>query len=328
MLKSAVIGVGAMGKNHARILSDMTHAELVAVSDVDSELAQKVAERYCCRHYNNYKKLIDEEKPDLVCIVVPTKVHFEVAMYCIDKGIHILLEKPIAENLSEAEKIIAAAEERNIKLLIGHIERFNPAVRMLKKMIDDGCLGKIFKIDVNRVGPFPARIRDVGVILDLAVHDIDIARYLTGSEVTKVFAFAERQIHTTQEDLLSGLMLFEDKTICNLNINWLTPTKIRKLYITGEKGMFVVDYLRQQLTHYENAVVNKDYSYAEILGGVTEGRMIKYLVEKKEPLFLEIEHFIDCVKNSKTPLVTGRDGLLALKLAKQLVESSRKGDFV
>jgi len=170
-----------------------------------------------------------------------------IAAQFIKKAIHVLIEKPITENLSEAEDLINLANKNKVKLMVGHIERFNPAVIELKNRIDKDELGKVFKMDANRVGPFPARIRDVGVVIDLAVHEIDTMRYISGAEVSTVFAMAEKQINTEHEDLLSGLMRFSNGVIGNLNINWLTPTKIRKLYVTGEKGMFIVDYLKQDL---------------------------------------------------------------------------------
>jgi len=223
----------------------------------------------------------------------------------------------------EGKEIIKLAEKNKVKIMIGHIERFNPAIIELKKRIDAGELGRIFKIDVNRVGPFPSRIRDVGVVIDLAVHDLDIMRYLTSSEVSRMYAETESKINTNYEDLLSALIKFNNGVICNLNINWLTPTKIRKLYITGEKGMFVANYLTQNLYFYENDEMNSHFEYADIMRGVSEGRMIKFNIKKKEPLLAEIEHFVDCVENDKEPLIKGEDGLIALELAQRLVNPGR-----
>ena len=324
MLNVAVIGVGSMGKNHARIYNDLSNINLVAVADNDEKNLQQISKKYGCKAYIDYRKMLDSEELDIVSVVVPTKLHKQVAFDVIEKGVNILLEKPIAFTVEEGKKIIDLAKEKKVKLMIGHIERFNPAIIELKKRIDAGELGKIFKIDVNRVGPFPARIRDVGVVIDLAVHDLDIIRYLTNSEVTRLYAEIKRQIHTEHEDLLSALLKFKNGVICNLNINWLTPTKIRKLYITGEKGMFVANYLTQDLYFYENAEVKNNVNYADIMMGVSEGRMIKFNVKKKEPLRAEIEHFVDCVENNKEPLINGKDGLKALELAQKLIESYGK----
>jgi len=256
MLKAAVIGVGSMGKNHARIYSEQTNVELVAVSDSDKEQVEKIAKKHGCKAYTDYKELLEKEDLDIVSIVVPTEAHKEVSFDVIEKGINVLVEKPIAKTLEEGKAIIEKAKEKDVKLMVGHIERFNPAVIELKKRLKNNELGKVFKIDVNRVGPFPNRIRDVGVVIDLAVHDLDMIRYVTGSEVKRLFAETDKKIHTSNEDLLKALIRLENDTLCTLSIDWLTPTKIRKMYVTGEKGMFVVDYLMQKLFFYENAIMN------------------------------------------------------------------------
>jgi len=325
MLNCAVIGIGSMGKNHARIYSNLSNIKLIAVSDPNKKFLKEISKTYGCKGYCNYKEMIDKEKIDIISIAAPTGLHKDIALYCIDHNINILLEKPIAQNTKEAQEIIEHADHKEVKLMIGHIERFNPAIIELKERIDKGELGKIFKIDVNRVGPFPARIRDVGVVIDLAVHDLDIMRYLTNSECQSLFAYTENKINTSNEDLLSGLLRFKNGTICNLNVNWLTPTKIRKLYITGEKGMFIVNYIRQNLFYYENSKIAENIQYNNIVDGVSEGKMIKYYIHKKEPLLAEIEHFIECVIENKEPLISGEDGLKALKLALLIIESSKEG---
>lgn len=317
----AVIGVGSMGYNHARIYSDLEGVNLVGISDKNKDNLEK-AKRFCKNTYEDYNEMIKKEKIDIISVVVPTLFHKKVAIDVMNEGINILLEKPIASTIEEAKEIIECAKKNNVKLTIGHIERFNPAIIELKNKIQKGELGDVYKIDVNRVGPFPARIRDVGVIIDLAVHDIDIMRFLLDSEVKRVYAETEKQIHTKHEDLLSGLMKFDNKTICNLNINWLTPTKIRKLYVTGEKGMFIANYLSQDLYFYENAEVNGTGFDRKM--GIKEGAMTRYVIDKKEPLKLEIESFINIVKTDKEPLISGEDGMMALNLAQKLIKSAEE----
>jgi len=202
--------------------------------------------------------------------------------------------------------------------MIGHIERFNPAVIELKKRLKD--VGRIIKIEAKRVGPYPSRIQDVGVIIDLTVHDIDIMSYLLDDEVSTVTATKKRKINSKNEDMVIGILHFHKGVVGVLDTNWLTPTKIRKLTVLGEKGMFVVNYLTQDLYFYENQSISDDFEYADIMRGVTEGRMIKYPVNKKEPLQAEIEHFIDCVKNDKTVLVSAKEGLKVLETALQMVD--------
>ncbi len=321
-MKVAVIGVGAMGRNHARVYSELADVELVGVADADLSAAQSVAQRYNTRAYSDYVQLLDEQKPDAATIAVPTVDHLSVALEVIQRKIHLLIEKPIAFSVEEGRQIIAAAEQAGVKLMIGHIERFNPAVIALKSHLANGELGRVFQIDAHRQGPFPARVKDVGVVIDLAVHDLDIMRYISGSEIVRVYAETEQRIHSTREDLLTALVRLADGAIGTLTINWLTPTKIRELYVTGERGMFRVDYLTQDLYFFENATtVGPDWDTMRVLRGVSEGRMIRHVVAKKEPLRAEQEAFLAAVRGDAPVAVTGQDGLVALELAQAVVAS-------
>ncbi|PIN76094.1 hypothetical protein COV17_03290 [Candidatus Woesearchaeota archaeon CG10_big_fil_rev_8_21_14_0_10_36_11] len=320
MYRVGVIGVGLMGKNHARVYADLENVELVAIADPHEEVLSVHAKRFGCKKYTDYRDMIENERLDIVSIAVPTTLHKKVAFDVIAKGINVLLEKPIASTVQESKDIVAFAHEKNVKLMIGHIERFNPAVIELKKQLEDKKLGKIFKIDVNRVGPFTRRINDVGVAIDLAVHDIDIIRYITGSEINKVQSITERHIHDVHEDLVSSLLTLDNGIVCTLNVNRLTPTRIRNMSITGEKGMFVVDYIDQNLYFHENT---KGTSYGEFIRDVSEGKITKYFIEKKEPLKAEIEHFVMVVENNDVPLVTGEDGFKAIQVAHRLLENKK-----
>lgn len=321
-LKVAVIGVGAMGGNHARVYSELPGVELVGVADSDAAAAQATARRYGGESYSDYRRLLDEQQPDAVTLAIPTIDHLEVALQVIQRGIHLLIEKPIAYSVEEGKQIIAAAEEAGIRLMVGHIERFNPAVVALKERLAKGELGRVFQIDARRQGPFPARVKDVGVVIDLAVHDLDVMRYITGAEIIRVFAETEHRIHSTREDLLSGLIRLDDGTVGTLTINWLTPTKIRELYVTGECGMFRVDYLTQDLYFFENATASgAEWETLRVLRGVSEGRMIRHVVAKKEPLRAELEAFIAAIRGQIPVPVTGLDGLKALALAQAIVTS-------
>ena len=324
MIRAAVIGVGSMGKNHARIYNDMEDVDLVAVSDVDGELAKKVASRYKTKSYSEYGDLLAEEELDLVSIAVPTKLHHQVASDAMERGLHVLLEKPIADTLPKAQEIVQRAQEHGLKLMVGHVERFNPAVTELKRRLDEDQLGKSFQIHVRRLGPFPHRVRDVGVVIDLATHDLDVMYHLTEADVVRVYAETEQEIHTHHEDSLSGLLRFDNGVVGVLDVNWLTPTKVRELYVTGEKGMFVVNYLTQDLYLYENEYVDSDWDRLGMLKGVGEGNMIKLRIKKREPLYIEIESFVQAIMEHAQPQVTGEDGMRALALAQALVESGRE----
>ena len=324
MIRAAVIGVGSMGKNHARIYNDMEDVDLVAVSDVDGELAKKVASRYKTKCYSQYGDLLAEEELDLISIAVPTKLHNQVASHAVERGLHVLLEKPIADTLPNAQEIVQRAQEHGLKLMVGHVERFNPAVTELKRRLDEDQLGKSFQIHVRRLGPFPHRVRDVGVVIDLATHDLDVMYHLTEADVVRVYAETEQEIHTHHEDSLSGLLRFDNGVVGVLDVNWLTPTKVRELYVTGEKGMFVVNYLTQDLYLYENEYVDSDWDRLGMLKGVGEGNMIKLRIKKREPLYIEIESFVQAIMQDAQPQVTGEDGMRALALAQALVESGRE----
>jgi Predicted dehydrogenases and related proteins len=243
--------------------------------------------------------------------------------------VHVLVEKPIAATVEEGQRLITLAKEMDRQLMVGHIIRFNPAMQALKARLDAGELGKIFQIFCRRAGPFPARIRDVGVVVDLAPHDVDIMRFLTGLDPIRVFAETERRIHTDHEDMLFGLLRFPQGITAALEINWLTPTKIRETLVLGEKGMFRVDDLLQDLYFYENSQASGElWADIKTIRGVSEGKMIRFDLKRQEPLKAEIQAFLDAVKNGTQVPVTGEDGLKALRLSLALVESGVKHQVI
>jgi predicted dehydrogenase len=327
VLKAAVIGVGSMGRNHVRIYGLMENARLVAVADASPEALESIARVYNARVYTDYVQMLDKEKPDVVSIAVPTRLHREVAVAALERGVHVFLEKPISQDVSEGKHIIAAAKRAGVKLAVGHIERFNPAVLELKKQLDAGQLGRIFQIHARRVGPFPPRIQDVGVVIDLATHELNLLEYVTGSQVQTVYAETEREIHATHEDLLTGILTFRDGTIGILDVNWLTPTKIRELSLIGEKGMFVVNYLTQDLYFYENDYANGNWEGLAVMG-VSEGRLIRYNIKRKEPLLAEIEAFVNAIECDEPPLIGGEEALRAVFLAEKLLESGQRHEVI
>jgi UDP-N-acetylglucosamine 3-dehydrogenase len=321
-LKTAVIGVGSMGKNHARIYWELPSVDLVGVADFDQTTADLIANKYGTKAYYDYRVLLDEAKPDAVTLAVPTIYHHEVALEIIDRGIPLLIEKPIAYTIEEGQSIIDAAKRKNVKLMIGHIERFNPAILTLKEHINQGKLGRIFQMDAHRQGPFPARIADVGVVVDLAVHDLDVMRFVSQKEIIRVYAETEKHIHSKYEDLLTGLVRFSDGIVGTLTINWLTPTKIREFIVTGERGLYRCDYLTQDLFFFENPdSAGSEWDNLRVLRGVREGQMVRHIIAKKEPLRSEQEAFLDAVENDTQVAVSGEDGLRALELAKTIVDS-------
>jgi predicted dehydrogenase len=302
--------------------------DLVAVADLDGGVAERTAYVYSARGYTDYREMLRHEELDVVSIAVPTQIHRETALAALQRGCHILVEKPIASTIEEGQEMVAFAASRGLKLAVGHIERFNPAIVELKRRLKRGEAGQIFQIHARRLGPFPTRVRDVGVVIDLATHDLDIMRYLLDSEVKRIYAETEQEIHTEHEDLLSGLLRFENGVIGLLSVNWLTPTKIRELTVTGEKGMFLVNYLTQDLYFYENDYVDSQWGSLGLLRGVGEGNMVRLRIEKREPLRVEIESFIKAVLDDEEPAVRGEDGLTALALAQRLAESGQQSRII
>ena len=322
-LRAAVIGAGTMGQHHVRVYREIANTDLVGVADADEAMRASVEQRHHVKSYADYHDLLDQAKPDLVTVAVPTVLHLEVASEAIRRGIHVLVEKPIAETERDGQTLIDLAKQHQVTLAVGHIERHNPAVQALKTALESGQIGTIFEMHAQRVGPFPSRIRDVGVVLDLATHDIDVICHLAGSPVKRVYAETQQNIHSTREDTLSGLIRFTNGITGVLQVNWLTPTKSRRLTVLGAGGMFEVDYITQDLTFYENGLTPNGFHNLQLLRGVSEGRIIREKIDKREPLRVELEDFIGAIRDQRNPRVTGEDSLNALRVASALVTSGQ-----
>ena len=324
-LRAAVVGLGAMGANHARVYADIPGVELTAVADTDPARVEQATRGRTLRGYTDFVRLLEEERPDLVSIAVPTRAHLDVALRIIERGVPLLVEKPLAATLDEGERLRDAARAAGLPLAVGHIERFNPAVIALKDRLRAGDLGRVLQVHARRVGPFPERVRDVGVVLDLAPHDIDVMRFVVGSEVQRVQAETERRVHTEHEDMLSGLVRFANGVVGVLDINWLTPTKIRELSVLGERGMFVVDYLARELTFFQNDFEARDQQgawAARHLKGVSEGPRTQLKIDRREPLRVELEAFARAVREGTPPDVSPDDALAAMAVADALVRAA------
>jgi UDP-N-acetylglucosamine 3-dehydrogenase len=267
--------------------------KLAGVADVDPERAKEIGEKYGVPYYSDYHELLS--KVDAVSIAIPTTLHHAVAMEFLNKGIHCLVEKPIAFSLAEADEMIAASKKHKVNLAVGHIETFNPAVIRLKQIIDAGTLGKILIISTRRVGPFVPRIRDVGIVIDSATHDIGVIKYLLGTEPVSVFSKIGSLKHA-KEDHAVIVLDFKDATAC-IEVNWFTPHKVRTLVATGSEGIAYLDYIEQKVTVY-NAHEVKVQDIA-----------------KTEPLKLELEDFLNSIKDKRNPSVCGTEGRAILKTA-------------
>jgi UDP-N-acetylglucosamine 3-dehydrogenase len=324
-LRAGVVGLGMMGRNHARVYREAPDVELVAVADIDRSAREAVSRDTAVRSYADAVRMLAEEQLDLVSVAAPTSSHAEIALEALGRGVNVLVEKPIATERAEAQAMIDAARAAGRILTVGHIERFNPAVREMKARLAAGQVGRVFQVRAARLGPFPARIRDVGVVVDLATHDLDVMRYLLGSDPVRLYAETEQRIHTEHEDLFCGLLKFANGAVGLLDINWLTPTKERRLSVTGERGMLVADYLTQDLRFYPNPVAAGDRSGAPVRS-VAEGEVTEIPVTRREPLAVELAEFARAVRDGGPPPVDPRDAMIALLLARKMVESADRGE--
>ena len=316
-LRTAIIGLGMMGTNHARVLSNLEGVELVAVADPQG-YAQKVLPQV--KVLNSVDEVI-KRGVDYCVISAPTAFHEEIALQLIASKIHFLVEKPIADTYASAVKIRDAAKAAKVIGAVGHIERFNSALQEARKRVLAGELGSIYQVATRRQGPFPSRISDVGVVKDLATHDIDLTSWITGKQYLQVSANAAFRSGREQEDLISVSGLLEDSiVVCHL-VNWLSPLKERKIIITGEKGTFVADTLRADLTFYENGKIEISQSELAHFRGVTQGDVHILAFEKPEPLVVEHQNFRDAVLGKPSNIVTLEEGTTTVKIADAIIES-------
>jgi len=297
-LKIGVVGVGVMGSNHARVLSEMAGVELVGVVDPDRKQRGFVARTVGCAEFADLQTLIGSGV-DAVSIAAPTHLHHEIALACIARGLHVLVEKPIAPTVEEGRAIVAAARRAGVMLMIGHVERFNPAVESIKRAIKDQ---DILSIAITRVGPFPPRMSNVGVVIDLAVHDIDLIRWFTDSEIVEIqpqlsSAVAEREdIALLQFRTASGVL-------AHINTNWLTPFKARTIHVATRDKYLIGDLLTLQVTECFGFQPDGSYSMRHLSVGYSE------------PLRAELRAFVDAIRDGGAPAVTGEEGVASLEIA-------------
>lgn len=299
-IKIAVIGIGHLGRHHARILSEMPGAKLVGICDIDENAGQQMAEKYSVQYYKNYQEL--GEKVDAVTIVVPTVLHHEIADYFLKRNVHTFIEKPITKTLDEANSLVKTAGEKQLTLQVGHVERFNSAIMKLQSL----CECPRF-IECQRMGPFSPRVQDVGVVQDLMIHDIDIVLSLVKSPIKRIDAVGI-PVLTDNEDIANAHIVFENGCIANLTASRISDEKIRKLRIFELDKYCSLDYANQAITMRRKSNL--------------EEKIIKEELEviKAEPLKMELEHFIACIINRKKPLVTIEDGKNALEVALEILQ--------
>ena len=305
----SVIGCGVWGQNHARVFNELPNVKLISVIDLNEATAKDVSRRYNTSYASDPAEAIADPEVDAVTICTPTITHTELALHAIEAGKHVLVEKPMTNTVAEAEALIRAARKNGVHLAVGFVERFNPAVHEAYRLISEGAIGDIILAHTKRVSRWPVRIGDVGVIKDLAVHDIDIVNKLFGVEAGSVFATAGNIQHSF-EDYANIMMCFKGKRGAFIETNWLTPRKVRTLTITGTEAIINVEYITQTLTLE------------------SERQMVQPFIPNAEPLRLELESFVNSIMRDTPPVVTGEDGLRALRVCEAAIESARTGNKV
>ena len=323
-LRVGLVGLGSMGRNHLRVLSSMPGTRLVAVADTDRAAVETATSGTGAQGFPEPLALFAEADLDAVVIASPTTTHLTLALAALERGVAALVEKPLAATPGEAATLVDAAQRSGVPLQVGHIERFNPAVLELGRLLHEGgWLSSVYSVTSRRAGPFPARIRDVGVTVDLATHDVDILSWIAGERPVRVYAETAQRIHADHEDLLFGLMAFPSGTVGMLDVDWLTPAKRRQLAVVGEEGMFELDYLTQRLTFTHAS----DTTNPRLIGGYAPtfaGSEVELPVPNAEPLANELSAFLGIVRSGGRPVVDGEDGRWAVTLAHALLTAARE----
>lgn len=316
-LRAGVLGLGAMGRNHVRVLSGLEGVELVGVAD-------PIGGRAGVPVVSGLDELL-ARGIDLCVVAVPTEEHLGAGLALADAGVHALIEKPLALDRGSGEQLVDAFARAGLVGCVGHVERFNAALRALHARLEAGELGEAYQVATSRQGPFPSRIRDVGVVKDLATHDLDLTAWVTGSPYVEVSAQAARRAGRRHEDLVAAVGRLADGTVTNHLVNWLSPFKQRQIVVTGERGSFTADTLTADLTFHANGVERLGWDALRQFRGVSEGDMVRFAMAKPEPLAVELSAFRDAVSGGPLggEIVTLAEGLGAVVAAEAVLEAAR-----
>jgi UDP-N-acetylglucosamine 3-dehydrogenase len=318
-----LIGAGRMGAFHIESWERIEDARLVAVADPDETSARRRIGRRPIDWHADYRALLQRPDVDAVCICAPSEQHARIGLDAIAAGRHVLVEKPIATALEDGLRMASAARLAGVKLMVGHVERFNPAVGKLAELIARGTIGRVFRAHATRVGPLPARIRDTGVAIDLATHDLDIMQFVLHRPITSIYAQGSRCVHPTQEDMIACLLRFGDTGPWGLlDVNWLTPEKRRELTVIGEGGMLSASYLTQDVWLTESTGAPTAWSELARVRGDAEGAAVRFALGRVEPLQAELEAFARCVLDDTPEPVSAQEGCRALAAALAVRDSA------
>ncbi|MEV5831066.1 Gfo/Idh/MocA family oxidoreductase [Spirillospora sp. NPDC052242] len=323
-LRAGLVGLGVMGRNHARVLGSMDGVELAGIVDPRGGAAP------------NGVPLLDsldgllELGVDYAVVACPTALHEEVGLRLAEAGVAALIEKPLADSVEAAGRLVAAFESRGLVAGVGHIERYNPALQSMRARLEAGELGEVFQVVTRRQGPFPHRISDVGVVKDLATHDIDLTAWVTGQDYVSISAHTVARSGRPHEDMVAAVGRLADGAMVNHLVNWLSPLKERTTVVTGERGCFVADTLTADLTFHANGEVSNEWEALRNFRGVSQGDTIRYAIPKPEPLRVEHERFRDAVRagDGTGGIVTLRQALRTVEVSAAVLESAGTGETV
>lgn len=323
-LRAGLIGLGMMGRHHARNLRAIDGVDLVAVADPAGD-PHGVAGALPV--LGSVEELI-AQGVDYVVVATPTAYHEQIGLALAEAGVHALIEKPLAKDTGAARRLAEAFAAKGLVGATGHIERYNPALQNLRKRLENGDLGDLYQVQTRRQGPFPSRIADVGVVKDLASHDVDLTAWVTQREYELVGARTVSKAGREYEDMVSATCQLSGGLMSNHLVNWLSPTKERLTVVTGEKGMFVADTLTADLTFYANGLVATTWDDIAQFRGVSEGDVTRFAIAKPEPLRTEHENFRDAVLGKEADIVTMEQGARVVEVCEAMIESAATNRFI
>ncbi|MBX3089349.1 MAG: Gfo/Idh/MocA family oxidoreductase [Cryobacterium sp.] len=314
-LRAGVLGLGMMGRHHCRVLSNLDGVEFAGVYDPAEGVPNSVEGKPVTKDLEKFLSDLD-----YAVVATPTVYHLEMGKSLAEHGVHALIEKPVAHSTEASRELVELFSSAGLIGGVGHIERFNPALQSMRTRLEDGWLGEIYQIATRRQGPFPGRVADVGVIKDLATHDIDLTAWVSQQSYLSVNARTAHRSGRPHEDMLVAIGTLSRGTIASHTVNWLTPFKERTTIVTGEKGALVADTLTADLTYYENGVTTSNWTEVTTFRGVSEGNVTRYALDKKEPLLSEHEAFRDAIASGNVSgIVTLKQGADVVEIAERLV---------
>lgn len=303
----AVIGTGQWGKNHARVYHELPSTELIAVCDVNRERAQAMAKQYGAKAYSSSAQMLKNKDIEAVNVCTWSTILAKEALKALRAGKHVLVEKPMATNTQQAEKLVQTAKENGLHLTVGFLMRFIPGLQHIRQSVENKKIGELVCATAKRVSQWPERIGDVGVVKDTAIHDVDVMRFISKEDPVSVYAKMGSMRIKKFEDYAQIMLTFKDGKSAFIESNWLTPYKTRLLTVTGSEAIMKLDYITQDLWIEQ------------------QKETVQPRLPFQEPLKMELQHFVDCIVEKKKPIVTGEDGVKALQIATAAIKSSAKG---